>query len=100
MSVKNYSPYLLDIFRLVSEKGEFKFECKDHKAAKALQARLYALRRAMRAENFWLLPVAEACNISVSDNLLTAHRPDQSIEEQLAKALKEQGFKEKEGMIK
>lgn len=95
MSVRNFSPYLLDIFRLVSEKGEFRLECKDKKEALALRARIYLLRRRMREEKHWLLPSAEACAVSVEGSTLIAHRPDQPLEDKLAKALKEQGFKER-----
>src|SRR6185436_15295357 len=97
MSLKNYSPNLLDIFKHVGEKGEFTFKCKDKKAAYALRARLHGLRRAMREEKHWLTPVAEACHVSViNEHVLWAHRPDQKIEGEIAKALKEQGFKGKE----
>jgi len=96
MSVKNFSPYLLDIFKCVSEKGEFKFECKSNKAALALKARLYGLRKAMREEKHWLLPIAEACSISITNGkTIYAHRPDAELESALEKALKEQGYKGK-----
>ncbi len=94
MSVKNFSPHLLDVFKLVSEKGEFKFKCKDSKAAKALRARLYTLRQEMRKEKHWLLPAAEACEISIIlECVLWAHKPDVKIESELAMALMEQGLK-------
>lgn len=96
MSVKNFSPHLLDIFKLVSEKGEFKFECKTRNGALALRARLHGLRKAMRLENHWLLPIAEACTISIIDeSVIHAHRPDAELEDALQKALKEQGLKGK-----
>jgi hypothetical protein len=96
MSVKNYSPHLLDIYKLVSEKGEFRFPCGTRNGALALRARLHGLRRAMREEKHWLLSVAEACQISIlPDGVLWAHRPDSKIEDALAKALKEQGFKDR-----
>jgi hypothetical protein len=95
MSVKNFSPLLLDIFKHVSQKGEFTFECESEKKAHQLQYRLHALRREMRKEKHWLLPVAEACEISIRGNILTAKKPDLALEEALAKALREQGFKEK-----
>lgn len=94
MSVKNYSPHLLDIFKLVSEKGEFKFDCKTKKAALALRARLHGLRRSMREEKHWLLPIAEACTISIiNEGVIHAHRPDQHLETALQAALQEQGLK-------
>ena len=93
MSVKNYSPRLLDIYKLASEK-EFRFDCGSHKAAMHLRWRLHALRREMRKEDHWLTPVAEGVVISIEESLIIAHPRDSEIEERLEKALKEQGLKE------
>lgn len=93
MSVKNYNPKLLDIFKLASQK-EFVFDCKFKKKAIALRARLHALRREMRKENHWLTPVAEAVVISIKGTKLIAHPPDSELEERLAVELKKQGLKE------
>lgn len=93
MSVKNYSPRLLEIFRLASEK-EFIFDCKTIKSAMALRHRLHALRREMRKEKHWMVPAAEAVVISLKGTVLIAHPPDNQIDDELAKALKEQGLKE------
>lgn len=91
MSVKNFSPRLLDIYKLASQK-EFVFNCKTKKAATALRVRLHALRREMRKEKHWLTPVAEAVVISIRGNLLIAHPPDNQLEEELSEELKKQGL--------
>lgn len=96
MSVKNYSPRLLDIFKVACQR-EFKFDCKTPKKAIALRHRLHELRREMRKENHWLTPQAEAVVISIrkeNPSLLIAHPPDNELEQELETALKAQGFKE------
>lgn len=92
MSVKNYSPRLVDIFKLAAEK-EFRFDCKTEKKARALRARLHALRRAMRAENYWMQAAADRVVISIDGKFLVAHPPDVELEDELTKALREQGLK-------
>ena len=91
MSVKNYAPELLDVFKL-GQKKEFVFDCKTNKDAHRLRARLNALRREMRKENHWLTPVAEAVVFSIRGTNLVAHPPDNDLTKDLAVALKEQGF--------
>ena len=95
MSVKNYSPRLLDIFKVASQR-EFIFDCGTVKKAIALRHRLHALRREMRIEQHWLTPAAEAVVISIKkgSSILIAHPPDNDLEEELKIALKAQGFKE------
>jgi len=92
MSVKSYAPALLDIFKLASEK-EFTFNCKTNKAALALRARLHALRRDMRKENHWLVPVAEKVKISVRNGLIIARPADNEIVQDLEEALLKQGLR-------
>lgn len=97
MSVKNYSPRLLDIFKLASQK-EFRFDCKTVKSAEALRHRLHALRREMRKEKHWLTPEAEKVVISLKGSTIIAHPPDNEIEDELAIALKQQGFQDGKGV--
>lgn len=92
MSVKNYSPSLLDIFKLGSQQ-EFVFDCKTVKKAIALRHRLHALRREMRKEEHWLTPTAEAVVISLRGSTIVAHPPDMDLENELALELKKQGLK-------
>lgn len=92
MTVRGYSPALLDIFKLASEK-EFIFDCKTEKKALALRARLHYLRREMRKEKHWLTPVADSVIISVNGSNLIAHPPDNDLTTELETALKEQGLK-------
>jgi hypothetical protein len=93
MSVKNYSPKLLDIFKFANQK-EFHFDAGSEKKAIALRARLHALRREMRKEKHWLLPIAEGVVVSVSGTFLIARPPDNEITNALTDALLKQGFKE------
>lgn len=92
--VRSFSPTLLNIFKLGSQK-EFTFDCKTEKKALALRARLNYLRRRLRDEKHWMLPVAEAVTLSIRGTFLIARPPDSEIENELQKALKEQGFDEK-----
>lgn len=91
MAVKNYSPELLKVFEAGSKKP-FHFDAGTHEKAKALRWRLHALRRDMRQERHWLLPLAEATIITVRKNssVVIVQPPDQDIEEALRKALNEQ----------
>lgn len=89
MSVRNYAPELLEIFKIGSQKP-FHFDCKTEKKALALRARLYYLRLEMRKENFWLLPVAEAVILKVNGSILMACPPDSDILEDLKRALEKQ----------
>lgn len=99
-SVRSFSPTLLNIFKLGNQQ-EFKFDCKTEKKALALRARLNYLRRRLRDEQHWMLPVAEAVTLSIRGTYLIARPPDSEIEAELNKALKEQGFKdEKLGDLK
>lgn len=88
MPVKNFSPTLLKIFEVGSKKP-FEFDCKTEKGAKALRWRLHALRREMRKEKHWLVPVAESVIISVQGTKVVASPPDLLIEEELETALSE-----------
>src|SRR5882672_2138804 len=88
MPVKNYSPALLEVFKVGSEKP-FEFDCKTKKAAFALQWRLHGLRREMRKEKHWLTPVAESVVISIIGTKIRAAPPDSAIEDELKKALNE-----------
>lgn len=90
-TVASYAPELLQIYELGSQK-EFVFDCKDKKKAHALRWRLHCLRRDMRKENHWLLPVAEAVVISIRDTSIVAHPPDDTLSSDLKKALKDQGI--------
>lgn len=92
MSVKNYSPRLLDIYKLASEK-EFIFNCKTKRKALALRHRLHALRREMRKENHWLTPVAEMVVIKIRGTNIIAQPPDKELDETLELELKKQGLK-------
>lgn len=97
MPVTNYSPELLQLFELGSQKP-FRFDCKTNKKAHAFRWRLHSLRREMRKENHWLAPVAEAVVISIEPDaktgtIICAHPPDESILGELQQALKEQGAK-------
>lgn len=93
MSVKNYSPKLLDIYKLACTKT-FRFDCKTEKKARALRARLHALRREMRKEKHWMTPTAESVVISIDGKFLIAHPPDNDLDEALENALKLHGLKE------
>lgn len=90
VAVKNYSPTLLKVFEAGSKPPYFRFECESEKAAKTLQWRLHNLRREMRKERHWLLPVAEGVVITAKGNLLIARPPDMDVEEQLKRALEQQ----------
>lgn len=90
--VRSFSPTLLNIFKLGHEK-EFTFDCKTEKKALALRARLNYLRRRLRDEKHWMLPIAEAVTISLRGTVLVARPPDSEIEKELNKALLDQGFK-------
>jgi len=92
MSLKSYAPVLFDVYKLGSEK-EFVFNCKSEKAAQALRHRLHALRREMRKENHWLVPVAERVKLSIRGNLLVAHPADSELVPELEEALLRQGFR-------
>lgn len=97
MPVTNYSPELLQLFELGSQKP-FRFDCKTNKKAHAFRWRLHSLRREMRKEGHWLAPVAEAVVISIEPDaktgtIICAHPPDESILSELQQALKEQGAK-------
>lgn len=89
MVVKNFSPELLKIYEIASQR-EFVFDCKSHKKALALRWRLHSLRRDMRKEKHWLTNIAEGVVISVRDTLLIARPPDFDIKSELQDALKEQ----------
>lgn len=89
MPVKNYSPELLKVFEAGSKKP-FEFVCASEKSAIALRWRLHALRREMRKEKHWLLPVAESVIVTAKGNLLIVRPPDMDIAEELKKALIEQ----------
>ena len=89
MPVKNFSPELLKVFEAGSKKV-FEFDCGTEKAALRLRWRLHALRREMRKERHWLVPVAESVIISVKGPLLIASPPDLNIQDSLTKALIEQ----------
>lgn len=95
MPVASYAPELLQIYELASQKP-FRFDCGNNKKAHAFRWRLHSLRRAMREENHWLLPIAESVIISIEPDAKTgtvvcAHPPDQTTLSDLQKALKEQG---------
>lgn len=90
MPVANYSPELLQIFELGSQK-EFIFDCGSAKRAHALRWRLHSLRREMRKELHPLTEIAEGVVISIRDGAIVAHPPDDSILPDLRKALAEQG---------
>lgn len=88
MAVKNFSPELLKIFEAGSNPEKpFEFDAGSEKGAHALRWRLNSLRREMRKEKHWLLPVAEAVIFSVHGTKLIASPPDLSIQESLKKAL-------------
>src|SRR5258708_20686006 len=89
MPVNNYSPELLKVFEAGSKKP-FEFVCASEKSAIALRWRLHALRREMRKEKHWLLPVAESVIVTAKGNLLIVRPPDMDIAEDLKKALLEQ----------
>jgi hypothetical protein len=91
--VRSFSPTLLNIFKLGHEK-EFAFDCGTEKKALALRARLNYLRRRLREEQHWMVPIADAVTLSIRGSVLVAHPPDSEIEAALSKALKEQGFKD------
>jgi hypothetical protein len=90
MPVKNYSPELLKVFEIGSQK-EFTFDCKSEKQAHAFRWRLHCLRREMRKEKHWLLPVAETVVLSIQGSHLIAHPPDYKIVPALRETIKEHG---------
>jgi len=93
MSVRGFSPSLLKIYRLGSHK-EFIFNCETEKAAMNLRHRLHVLRRELRKEKHWLVPVADGVIISVKGTLLIASPPDSRIENKIEEELKKQGYRE------
>jgi hypothetical protein len=96
MTVKNFSPELLNIFKVGSQK-DFQFDCGSEKAAQALRARLHNLRREMRKERHWLTSVAEGVVISIprdKPTFIIAHPPDNDITPDLRKALLAHGVDE------
>lgn len=91
MPVKNYSPDLLRVFKAGAKLPDgFTFDCGSEKAAIKLRWRLHALRREMRKEKHWLVPVAESVVVTVKGNSVIVRTPDADIEDDLKKALAEQ----------
>lgn len=90
MPVKNFSPSLLKVFEAGSKKPGFEFDCGSEKAAYAFQWRLHNLRREMRKERHWLVPVAESVVVTIRGTKVIVQPPDIAIEDKLEKALKEQ----------